>query len=76
MELDIHNPSELPPVNEIEEISEPYVKATVLTPTEFLGNIIILMNNKRGNQKKMDYLSPERVLLEYEIPLNEIVMDF
>jgi len=75
-ELDIHNPSELPPVNEIEEISEPYVKATVLTPTEFLGNIIILMNNKRGNQKKMDYLSPERVLLEYEIPLNEIVMDF
>ncbi len=74
--LDIHNPSELPPVNEIEEISEPYVKATVLTPTEFLGNIIILMNNKRGLQKKMDYLSPERVLLEYEIPLNEIVMDF
>ena len=75
-ELDIHNPSELPPVNEMEEISEPYVKATVLTPTEFLGNIIILMNNKRGVQKKMDYLSPERVLLEYEIPLNEIVMDF
>lgn len=75
-ELDIHNPSELPPVNEIEEISEPYVKATVLTPTEFLGNIIILLNNKRGIQKKMDYLSPERVLLEYELPLNEIVMDF
>ena len=75
-DLDIHNPSELPPVNEIDEISEPYVKATVLTPTEFLGNIIILMNNKRGVQKKMDYLSPERVLLEYEIPLNEIVMDF
>lgn len=74
--LDIQNPSQLPPVNEFEEISEPYVKATVLTPTEFLGNIIILMNNKRGIQKKMDYLSPERVLLEYEIPLNEIVMDF
>ncbi|MCR1811062.1 translation elongation factor 4 [Sulfurospirillum sp. hDNRA2] len=74
--LDIQNPSELPPVNEIEEIQEPYVKATVLTPSEFLGNIIILMNNKRGLQKKMDYLSPERVLLEYEIPLNEIVMDF
>lgn len=74
--LDIQNPSQLPPVNEFEEIQEPYVKATVLTPTEFLGNIIILMNNKRGIQKKMDYLSPERVLLEYEIPLNEIVMDF
>ena len=74
--IDIQNPSQLPPVNEMEEIQEPYVKATVLTPTEFLGNIIILMNNKRGIQKKMDYLSPERVLLEYEIPLNEIVMDF
>ncbi len=74
--IDIQNPSQLPPVNEFEEIQEPYVKATVLTPTEFLGNIITLMNNKRGSQKKMDYLSPERVLLEYEIPLNEIVMDF
>lgn len=74
--LDIQNPSQLPPVNEYEEIQEPYVKATVLTPTEFLGNIITLLNNKRGVQKKMDYLSPERVLLEYEIPLNEIVMDF
>jgi len=74
--LDIQNPSQLPPANEFEEIQEPYVKATVLTPSEFLGNIIILMNNKRGMQKKMDYLSPERVLLEYEIPLNEIVMDF
>lgn len=74
--LDIQNPSQLPPVNEMEEIQEPYVKATVLTPTEFLGNIITLLNNKRGMQKKMDYLSPERVLLEYEIPLNEIVMDF
>ena len=74
--IDIQNPSQLPPVNEFEEIQEPYVKATVLTPTEFLGNIITLLNNKRGVQKKMDYLSPERVLLEYEIPLNEIVMDF
>lgn len=74
--IDIQNPSQLPPVNDMEEIQEPYVKATVLTPTEYLGNIITLLNNKRGMQKKMDYLSPERVLLEYEIPLNEIVMDF
>lgn len=76
VELSIQNPSQLPPINEIDEIQEPYVKATVLTPTEFLGNIITLLNNKRAVQKKMDYLSPERVLLEYEIPLNEIVMDF
>lgn len=72
----IQNPSELPPVNEIENIYEPYVKATILTPTDFLGNIITLVNNRRGIQKKMDYITTSRVLLEYEIPMNEIVMDF
>jgi GTP-binding protein LepA len=74
--IDIQNPSELPPVNEIEEITEPYVKATILTPSEFLGNVITLLNTKRAVQEKMDYLTPERVLLEYAIPMNEIVMDF
>ena len=74
--VEIQNPSELPPVNEIEKIEEPYVKATIITPTEFLGNIITLMNQKRGIQEKMDYLNENRVLLEYAIPLNEIVMDF
>ena len=72
----IQNPSELPPVNEIDTIYEPYVKATIMTPTEFLGNIITLLNSRRAVQKKMDYITSERVLLEYEIPLNEIVMDF
>ncbi len=74
--LEIQNPSELPPINEIETIKEPYVKATIITPSEFLGNIIILVNNRRGIQTKMDYITPERVLLEYDIPMNEIVMDF
>ena len=74
--IEIQNPSELPAVNYIESIKEPYVKATILTPTEFLGNIITLLNNKRGIQEKMDYLSPERVLLEYSLPMNEIMMDF
>ncbi|MDR2100613.1 MAG: translation elongation factor 4 [Campylobacteraceae bacterium] len=74
--LSIQNPSELPPVNEISVIEEPYVKATVITPSEFLGNIITLINNKRGIQTKMDYLNETRVLLEYDIPMNEIVMDF
>lgn len=74
--LEIQNPSELPPVNEIEKIKEPYVKATIITPTEFLGNIMNLVNAKRGIQEKMDYITPERVLLEYAIPTNEIVMDF
>ncbi len=75
-EIEIHNPSELPPVNEIDKILEPYVKATILTPSEYLGNVITLVNDKRGIQEKMDYITPERVLLEYAIPMNEIVMDF
>ncbi len=75
-EIEIQNPSQLPPVNKMDRILEPYVKATILTPNEYLGNVITLVNDKRGIQKKMDYLSPERVLLEYEIPMNEIVMDF
>ncbi|EAH9087477.1 elongation factor 4, partial [Campylobacter jejuni] len=72
----IQNPSELPPVNKIDHIKEPYVKATIITPSEFLGNLITLLNRKRGVQVKMDYITPERVLLEYDVPLNEIVMDF
>ncbi len=73
---EIQNPSQLPPVNEIESIEEPYVRATIITPAEFLGNIITLVSQKRGIQEKMDYMTPERVLLEYSIPMNEIVMDF
>lgn len=76
MDIEIQNPSELPPVNEIETIKEPYVKATIITPSEFLGNVITLLNQKRGIQEKMDYVTSERVLLEYAVPMNEIVMDF
>ncbi|MFA7084992.1 MAG: translation elongation factor 4 [Arcobacteraceae bacterium] len=71
----IQNPSELPEPNYIEAIYEPYVKATVLVPDEFLGNVIKLLNDKRGIQNKMDYIG-SRVLLEYDLPMNEIVMDF
>ncbi|EAJ1232754.1 elongation factor 4 [Campylobacter fetus] len=74
--VEIQNPSELPPVNKIEFIKEPYVKATIITPSEFLGNIITLLNNRRAVQTKMDYITTTRVLLEYDIPMNEIVMDF
>lgn len=72
----MENPSDMPPVNEIESIQEPYVKATIITPSEFLGNLIALLNSRRGIQIKMDYITPSRVLLEYEIPTNEIIMDF
>ena len=74
--LSIQNTSQLPPVNNIEHVKEPYVKSTIITPSEFLGNIITLLNNRRAVQTKMDYITPERVLLEYDIPMNEIVMDF
>ncbi len=73
--ITIQNPSELPEPNYIETIFEPYVKATILVPDEFLGNVIKLLNDKRGVQNKMDYLG-KRVLLDYDIPMNEIVMDF
>ena len=76
LNLKIQNPSQLPPVNKIDSILEPYVKATIITPSDFLGNIITLLNNRRGIQTKMDYITTDRVLLEYDIPMNEIVMDF
>ena len=72
----VHNPSQLPEVNRIDRIEEPYVRATVITPSQYLGNIITLLINKRGTQTKMTYLNEERVMLEYEVPMNEIVVDF
>ena len=74
--VEVHNPSELPEVNYIDHIEEPYVKATVITPSDYLGNIITLLVSKRGIQEKMDYLNEERVMLEYSLPMNEIVVDF
>ena len=75
-EMEIQNPSELPEPQKIAKIFEPYVKATILTPQEYLGNLIKLLNDRRGIQIKMDYLNETRVLLEYDIPMNEIVLDF
>ncbi len=74
--IEIQNPSELPEPQKIDTIFEPYVKATILTPNDYVGNLIKLLNDRRGMQIKMDYLNANRVLLEYDIPMNEIVMDF
>jgi len=74
--VEVQNPSELPSVSQIERIEEPYVKATVITPSEYLGNIITLLISKRGIQDKMTYLNEDRVMLEYSLPMNEIVVDF
>jgi GTP-binding protein LepA len=74
--IQVQNPSELPEPNYIDHIEEPYVKATVITPAEYLGNIITLLISKRGMQDKMSYINEDRVLLEYSLPMNEIVVDF
>lgn len=75
-EVFVQNPSELPPEQRIASIKEPYVRASVITPSEYLGNIITLLSNRRGMQEKMEYLTQSRVLLVYALPSNEIVMDF
>ena len=74
--LSIDNPSQLPAVSEIEMIKEPYIRGRILMPQEFVGGVINLAQERRGIQVNMEYPSPKRVLLEYELPLNEIVMDF
>jgi GTP-binding protein LepA len=74
--VEVQNPSELPDGTYIDHIEEPYVRATVITPTEYLGNIMNLLVGKRGIQNKMDYMNEDRVLLEYALPMNEIVVDF
>ena len=72
----VENPSELPPEQNISRIEEPFVRASVITPSEFLGNVMKLLTNKRGIQEKMQYINESRVLLIYLIPTNEIIMDF
>lgn len=72
----VENPSELPPEQNIARIEEPYLRASVITPNEFLGNVMKLLTNKRGIQEKMQYINESRVLLIYLIPTNEIIMDF
>jgi len=74
--LEINSPAKLPRANEYEWIEEPYIKATVLTPQEYVGPLMKLMEERRGEQKSLRYLGPGRVLLEYEVPLSEAVTDF
>jgi GTP-binding protein LepA len=74
--LYIDNPVKLPPESDIERIEEPVILATVHVPQEFLGGVLGLCEEKRGAQKEIRYLGPKRVMLIYELPLNEIVADF
>ena len=74
--ISVDNPSQLPSPIEIEYIEEPYIRARILTPQEYVGGIMKLAQERRGVQSLMEYPATNRVMLEYEIPLNEIVLDF
>lgn len=74
--LMIQNPSNLPIQTEIAMMEEPIVKANIIVPNEYVGNIMDLCQNRRGDMIHMDYLDPKRVVLHYELPLNEVIYDF
>jgi len=74
--ITVENPARMPAPGEIEEVQEPYVRVIVLVPSEYLGNVMKLCQERRGIYKGMEYLDTERVKLTYEIPLNEIILDF
>lgn len=74
--LMIQNPSNLPQQTEIAMMEEPIVKANIIVPNEYVGNIMELCQTRRGDMIHMDYLDPKRVVLHYELPLNEVIYDF
>jgi GTP-binding protein LepA len=73
---EVDNPSRWPDPSEINKIDEPVILATILTNEEYVGGILALVEEKRGKQKSFEYVSSNRVMLQYELPLNEIVLDF
>jgi GTP-binding protein LepA len=74
--IDVNNPSKFPDPSDIKQIEEPIIDATVITHEEYIGEILKLLEEKRGTQKKFEYIGAGRVMLLYEMPLNEIVLDF
>jgi GTP-binding protein LepA len=72
----IDNPAKLPPPNAIEKFEEPFIQATIITPERYVGNVLQLCQERRGTQKGLHYLDPTRVMLTYELPLNEVILDF
>ena len=72
--LEVHNPAEMP--RELDAVEEPYVRASIIVPKDYVGPVMELNNDRRGRFDHMEYLSPERVLLSYELPLAEIVLDY
>jgi GTP-binding protein LepA len=74
-ELEIHNPVDMPDVMKILEIEEPWIEATILTPDDYLGAVLKLCQDRRGNQKELTYVG-NRAMVKYDLPLNEVVFDF
>lgn len=73
---ELDNPSQIPDESKIVKMEEPFVKVTIHTPTEYIGSILKLCEDKRGQQLKMDYVNETKVIIEYRLPMNEMVMDF
>jgi GTP-binding protein LepA len=73
--IEIHNPVDMPDVVKIEEIQEPWIEATILTPDDYLGSVLKLCQDRRGNQKELTYVG-NRAMVKYDLPLNEVVFDF
>ena len=74
--ISVDNPALMPDVGDIEATEEPYVSATILVPDEYLGGLFSLLMDRRGEQKSMNYLEDRRVILEYDIPMAEVIFDF
>ncbi|UCE64716.1 MAG: elongation factor 4 [Nitrospirota bacterium] len=74
--LDIENPSKFPDPSIIDRTEEPFIQATIITPEKFVGNILQLCQERRGVQQSLQFLDPTRAMLTYELPLNEMVLDF
>ena len=74
--IEVDNPASMPDQNSYEKIEEPYISATLIVPSEYVGAVIQLLQQRRGWQTNMKYISPTRVILEYQLPLMEVVMDF
>ena len=75
VEIDLHNPADMPDVMKIEEIAEPWIRATIMTPDEYLGGVLKLCQDRRGEQVDLNYVGT-RAMVTYDLPLNEVVFDF
>nr|WP_320133771.1 translation elongation factor 4 [uncultured Holophaga sp.] len=75
-QIDVDNPAKLPPLPKIDHIEEPIIEATILTRPDFVGGLLKLCEDRRGIQQRLEYVGKDRVMLVYELPLNEVVLDF